>query len=468
MAPMQQKKELISIVKCEKILSCDMGECVLKDKKPFKDGGQGALFHVTIDGNRYVMKLHIPKYCDRFLEGHIKSVIAKRPTPAINFAWPLSFVEAEVDYLENGIYKSGKSIGYIMELVSNEYKDINDAIEATEFYQNDRLKLCINICRAYRQLHECQYSYKDINRQNVMFHPKTLQVKIIDNDNITINGEQITTRGIVEGTREYKAPEIVDRRMRCANIKADLHSLAVLLFQILFIEHPLHGKRFLYNDFSEKELYSSEHACFIFKDKNNLDKYIEISQSAHQTAKETWEAYPKSIKDMFYKVFVDCLDNPNARPSADDWTEALVKALSRYYDYNCPKCGISEGYRFYDDEKKGDLSCEGCGAQLLNPYMASIHKNRRAIDNITALYDKKVVYSCYIDPNPYNIDKDLFTPIFIAHVDKKGQLCLESCQNNTLKCDEQIIQKGEKSPYITSETKIQIGDYRCRIKGKNL
>ena len=98
----------------------------------------------------------------------------------------------------------------------------------------------------------------------------------------------------------------------------DLHSLAVLLFQILFAEHPLNGSK-EYNmpmhQMDEKEiareLYSYEKAQFIFADSYDLNRYICEREPAHVNARELWKMYPQFIRDLFIKAFVIGIKNAN-------------------------------------------------------------------------------------------------------------------------------------------------------------
>src|SRR5207244_4661707 len=80
--------------------------------------------------------------------------------------------------------------------------------------------------------------YRDINYNNVFFDPDTGEVRVCDNDNVDINGQP----GEIGGTPSFMAPEIV-RGEALPSIETDRHSLAVLLFLMFLMHHPLEGRR---------------------------------------------------------------------------------------------------------------------------------------------------------------------------------------------------------------------------------
>jgi serine/threonine protein kinase len=81
--------------------------------------------------------------------------------------------------------------------------------------------------------------YRDISFGNVFFDPDTGEVLICDNDNVAVDGEGKI--GVL-GTPRFMAPEIV-RGEALPSMHTDVFSLAVLLFYMLIMHHPLEGKR---------------------------------------------------------------------------------------------------------------------------------------------------------------------------------------------------------------------------------
>lgn len=74
---------------------------------------------------------------------------------------------------------------------------------------------------------------------NAFFDLKTGEVLICDNDNVTINGQDICR---VIGTARFMVPEVVRGETRPCT-QTDLYSISVLLFYLLMVHHPLEGKQ---------------------------------------------------------------------------------------------------------------------------------------------------------------------------------------------------------------------------------
>ena len=72
----------------------------------------------------------------------------------------------------------------------------------------------------------------------MFFDPDTGDVLICDNDNVSANGIDNSS---VYGTPRFMAPEIVMGQAKPSR-NTDLYSLAVLLFYMFMMGHPLEGK----------------------------------------------------------------------------------------------------------------------------------------------------------------------------------------------------------------------------------
>ena len=154
----------------------------------------------------------------------------RRGPPSDRFLWPLDLVSTA----RNPDY------GYLMPLRESRFKGIVDLMKRrAEPSFRALCTACFELAHHYMLLHSKGLSYRDISFGNVFFDPKTGEVRICDNDNVTVNGE---TAGGVAGTPRFMAPEIV-RGQAKPSTETDLFSLAVLLFYMLFMHHPLEGAR---------------------------------------------------------------------------------------------------------------------------------------------------------------------------------------------------------------------------------
>ena len=402
-------------------------------------GGQGIVYRARVKGRgKCALKLYNLEIDFSKMHKRINRLIEKKPDPCTFFAWPECLVEHD-----------GR-LGYVMEYVDG-YKEIYELFDVEdETPVMLRLKICINICRAFRQLHEAGYSYKDINHGNILFSPNA-DVKIIDNDNISPNNKDEI--GIF--TLDYVAPELVDDKKNMPNQKTDLHSLAVLLFRCLFKSHPLKGKRFLeVSQEEEKSLYSSKNVCFIFKDKDNLDRYIDPDLPG---GRDLWINYPEELREMFYKTFVDYVTSPNERFEADDWIKALIKARNSFVYYKC-SCEYEDAFFCSEDIDK--FECMECNKIIPMPIL-HIADNKGCIKSRIYLYDEREVCLYDIDPDPYDVYGDLLQPLFKIHANSHF-VNIEICQNDMVRYNKHLLKQGEKLN-VEDGTFIDVCEHTCVI-----
>ena len=164
----------------------------------------------------------------RFYKNLTDNIAKGAPTSA--FLWPLYLTEP----------KDG-SFGYIMNLREKKYKDFSDFLLVKVRFGSisAAITACLNITNGFRDLHRKGFSYQDLNDGNFFIDPQTGDVLICDNDNVSPFGDNLG----IAGKARYMAPEVV-RNIKKPNTMTDRFSLAVILFRILFLDHPLEGKQF--------------------------------------------------------------------------------------------------------------------------------------------------------------------------------------------------------------------------------
>ena len=155
-----------------------------------------------------------------------------------------------------------------------------------------------------------------------MFNPTTGDILICDNDNVGINRQSECQ---VWGTMEYMAPELVKAETK-PSTDTDLHSLAVLLFNLWVWHHPLHGmKEFSVRSWdlpAKHKIYGLE-PVFVFdpNDKNN-----ELpNDPAYSTARQRWGFCPKSLQELFTRAFTTGLREPARRVTEGEWKNLFLK-----------------------------------------------------------------------------------------------------------------------------------------------
>lgn len=109
-------------------------------------------------------------------------------------------------------------------------------LNMTEF-----LKLAIAIADCLGQVHGSGLIHKDINPSNIVFNPKTKQVKIIDFGIATRRSREIIAfrnANTLEGTLAYISPEQTGRMNRTIDDRSDLYSLGVTFYELLTGQLP--------------------------------------------------------------------------------------------------------------------------------------------------------------------------------------------------------------------------------------
>ena len=316
-------------------------------------GGQGNVYRVECNGKQMALKWYHKSTVDKmknpqeFYE-NLKANI-KKGAPTKAFLWP----EELSDWIDG-------SFGYIMPLRPAGYEELTRFLlwdpktrrmKASFANITARCNAAINIIEGFRALHNDGYSYQDLNNGNFFIDPKNGDVLICDNDNVSERGVNFG----IAGKQRYMAPEVVlggspDKR-------SDRFSLAVILFRMLFIEHPLEGKYSTPPCMTpelEKKFYGSD-PVFV------LDPEDDRNAANNQLNTNTvrfWKIYPDYIRDLFIESFgKKSVQPPYDRVIEMTWLDAFVKLRSETVP--CPHCGKETFIT-----PKYSVSCMYCGGQL--------------------------------------------------------------------------------------------------------
>ncbi len=91
-------------------------------------------------------------------------------------------------------------------------------------------------CALHSALHRNRIIHKDIKPANILIHPSTLEVRLIDFSIATLLPREIqfvTNPNILEGTLAYISPEQTGRMNRGIDYRSDFYSLGVTFFELL-------------------------------------------------------------------------------------------------------------------------------------------------------------------------------------------------------------------------------------------
>lgn len=339
-------------------------------KKLLGAGGQGEVYDVENGGKHYALKWYYKKTATTMQKNILDNLIAKGK-PDSSFLWP-----------EDLIYKSaGEPFGYIMQLRPSNFKSIVDLMKRKaepSFYT--LCKAAYNVTKGYQKLHEMGYSYRDISFGNLFFDPDTGDVLICDNDNVSVNGKDDSS---VYGTPRFMAPEIVLGKAKPSR-NTDLFSLAVLLFYMFMLNHPLEGR--LEAEIKCMDIHAMNklygiNPVFIFDPDNKTNRPVRGYQD---NAIIYWDLYPENLKALFTQAFTVGIASPNRRVTENKWLETFANLMSGLI--TCPKCGAEV---FYDETKEQmgvAHMCWGCQGIVAVPAKIVIGRNKVLLLADTKLY----------------------------------------------------------------------------------
>jgi eukaryotic-like serine/threonine-protein kinase len=282
------------------------------------------------------------------------SELVPRQAPSRHFLWPIDLVSRDNEF------------GYVMDLRPAAFTGIPALLKRRV---RPGFRVLIEAARqtvdAFKALQSEGLFYCDISDKNLFFDPSNGDILICDNDNVG----SATRIAAVLGTQRFMAPEIVRGEQR-PSATTDAFSMAVLLFLLLFNDHPLDGiaetKIHSFDPVAMKHLYGTN-PVFIY-DPN--DESNRPDPAFHQNALIFWSIYPQSLRDIFIKAFTIGIHHPDKRPAFYEWERALNQLRDSVF--RCPKC-LKDN--FWDPTAHG-RTCWKCKRVLSPPLRLLIDDKR--------------------------------------------------------------------------------------------
>ena len=327
-------------------------------KKFLGEGGQGDVYLADQGGSDIALKWYKPESATAAQFDGLSTLIRKG-SPDKRFLWPQDLVQS------NRI----AGFGYIMPLRGPQFKSIIDLMKgriapsfqalATAGYQ---------LADSFLQLHAKGLSYCDISFGNVFFDENTGDIQICDCDNVVIDNAVVG----VAGTPRFMAPEIVLGKGR-PNTQTDQFSLAVLLFYMQVMHHPLFGAReaaVKCLDLPALTKLCGEAPLFIFDPKDQSNRPDPNYQGIALTY---WALLPQFLQAMFTRSFTEGLGAPASRIRDSEWKAAMIRLRdSIVYCARCTTDPKDPTQNFYDADALRAAngvpgSCFNCKRTLVLP-----------------------------------------------------------------------------------------------------
>lgn len=391
-------------------------------------GGQGTVF--LVEGHPLVAKLyHLDRFGSDRLEKQLRHLgdMVKAGQPSETFIWP-------IDIIEN------PSPGYIMARVPDDYVSLTRLnLDPSTADLRTRLRVCYRLVDASVTLHQrAGYAYCDLSPSNVLCRASTGAIFIIDNDNLTINGDPSPLN--VLGTPRYIACELSSGIIQKPNLETDLHSLAVILFETLLFHHPLLGDRVLDGPQELEDIALSSKPVYIYHPNDKSNRYTKYGQYGGVPIKLLGEDLGK----LFAESFIRGVNEPLNRVRQIRWRRALINELDSLIRCSNPGCPFR--YSFFTGFKQS--TCIWCSRPIIKSKLRLLRfSNGR---NKTLRY--KVVYSgdwlaahhCKLDQE-FNLSSKQVCAQIVAN--KRDGLALKNVSSEPFICSPregnmQIISPG--------------------------
>lgn len=382
------------------------------------EGGQGIVYKVSYNGRQLALKWYFGNKLrdpDKFYRNIQNNIRQGAPTKA--FLWPLEITE----YFEG-------SFGYLMELRPSEYKDFSLFLLAKARFANINAIINAALCitNGFRELHNRGYSYQDLNDGNFFVNPQTGDVLICDNDNVAPYGENLG----IAGKCRYMAPEVVMGKKRPDN-HTDRFSLAVVLYMLLFLNHPLEGKRTMcpcLTEEHERRFYGSE-PVFVWDPANDSNRPV---RGVHANEVKLWPVYPEFVRKTFQKAFsheVMVGNDTSHRVIEKEWQEVFTALRDVTVRCSC-------GEETFIDPAQAKSNCVNCGKSMDRPLMLKVKKYN------VALMPGKKLHACHVQ-----YDSDDFRAVkgeVVSSRNNPALLGLRNCSGSTW---EGILPNGTTKGY---------------------
>ena len=335
------------------------------------EGGQGIIYRVRFRKEYYALKWYKKIESQRFYD-NLKENVA-RGSPAPTFLWPLAVTEKD----EKG------GFGYVMQVKPDCYKDFSlfilNRVKFSSFAAV--INAALQITASFKTLHNKGLSYQDLNDGNFFIDPATGEVLICDNDNVAPYGESLG----IAGKARYMAPEVV-RNITRPNVMTDRFSLTVVLFRLLFLDHPLEGRRVVEAPCLTEELelkFYGKNPVFVYDPLDNSNRPV---RGVHANVVRFWPMYPKFIRDKFVEALSqEAMHGQKPRPTDNDWQQCFTRLRDCIVTCSCgEETFLAPGE---------DSFCINCGRKIPKPPALNCHNGKYE----PPLFPGVKLYRCHVD-----------------------------------------------------------------------
>ena len=321
--------------------------------QPMKQGGEGAIYSVT-GRNDLVAKIYFKDRVSAELSEKLSFMANNPPDSSIlsQIAWPQ-------DVLRDA---NGNFVGFVMPKlkIDADLKDIYvyPPKKGLQITYEQKIIIAINICIVISAIHKAGYTFGDFNPLNIGVNLTTGHVAFLDTDSYHIYDKysrKMYRCGVcLDG---YVAPELIKQCKGTDYLSAplptftqetDKFALAIHIFKLLMNGFtPFNGIKET-DSVSQASPGRGNQAI-------EKDNYcFKAGNKPQSVATPDLSAFPPDIQYLFKRAFIDGRDNPEDRPSADEWYKALLD-----YKKNLVQCKRDKTHFYYVNDRE----CPYCAAE---------------------------------------------------------------------------------------------------------
>jgi serine/threonine protein kinase len=282
--------------------TCSLGKMTIGDKLAV--GGQGTAYDAMAkDGSKYVLKLYHPEFQTTDSRKRLEALIAQKfESESSTIVAPLELVTVSGAFGHVSMKAPGVSL--------------EEMLTSGGFDMLDGIQMACALARSIGIIHNRGYAHGDIHANNVrIYRNGVCRVYVFDFDNFA--GKLLPIAPCL-GQNLYMAPEIRTKGAS-PSIEADRFSLAFVLHELITLRHPVpsDATEDVFNEVMAKGKWLSDPAC---------------------STTNRPEGYPAGVLDTdLARLFrLGISDDPSARPTAQEWQDALFASMFKLYV--CPSC----------------------------------------------------------------------------------------------------------------------------------
>lgn len=271
------------------------------------------------------------------------------------------------------------------------YRSLADFMERKCTFGNwlSMVNTALCLITAFSQLRKKNYNFLHMTEDDIFIQAKTGRILIANMEFAAKGkGKGANNGGWRPASSSRMLPPACVMNKKAPDRQAADYMLAALLFEILYLNHPLEGYRAasrpVMDERAKKEIYGSQ-PCFSYDDSNQSNRPV---PGLHSYLINFWKLYPDYVGDAFSEAFCqEVLKGQKAPIPLERWYHIFARMRSLIV--SCPSCGTENIWQ------SGDQKCrkKGCDTVLKPPMYYYID------EECYPLFMGSTIYRCQLDPD---------------------------------------------------------------------